>query len=122
MTVISFQGQFAEAVDERRKTQTIRAGKRKWRVGQTLHLYSGGYRKGEKRRRLGVGENPKVVKVQHIVISSVAVKVDRRNLMDAEIFALARADGFEDETEFYDYFLPPSVEQFEGTIIHWDWS
>jgi hypothetical protein len=128
MTVISFQGRFAEAVDARTKTQTIRAGKRQWRVGQTLHLYSGGYRKGEKRRKLGGDENPKVVKVKEILIVHqddpdfrYNVIVGSTGLLPTAVAALATADGFRSIGAFLDYFVPRRGDVFSGHIIHWDW-
>jgi hypothetical protein len=129
MTVISFQGQFAEAVDARTKKQTIRAGKRVYRVGQTLHLYSGGYRPGVPRRKLGGTENPKITHVATIEITWLGrphaelgrVRVNGMLYSQDQIEALAKADSFADTASFFDYFCPDKRDTFTGSLIHWDW-
>lgn len=100
MVAYSFAPQFAEAVASLRKTQTVRAcRKRHARPGEAVQLYAG---MRTKHCRKLVDADPVCLDVRHIVITLdtgspqliTSIEIEGVPLGDDEIEAFAAADGF----------------------------
>ena len=114
MPAYSFQEQFAPAVEQGKKRQTIRPPrKRPTRPGDTLYLYT-----GMRTRRCRLLRVATCRAVTPITIHPDHVILDGRRLSPEETLALARADGFENVEAFFDFFrrrygLPVRLELVE---------
>lgn len=116
MPAYSFQKRFVPMVLDRTKRQTIRA-KRKYqvKVGDTLYLYQGLRTKSCKKLSQEVCTD-----VKDIMILVTGVYVEGKLLLeDEEYDALARADGFKDFDEMFDWFSKTHGGLFKGDIIYW---
>jgi len=104
------------------KTQTIRAyrkDKRDAKVGDDLHLYTGGYDKS--RRKVGEAVCSSADNLFlyangrgacRIAMAGIAVPVD-------QIDGFSRADGFETPKAMIDWFKQTHGLPFEGLLIRW---
>jgi hypothetical protein len=117
---------FVDQVLDGRKTQTIRAiRKRPIKVGDTLHLFTG-------MRHMSCWRLSPEGGVA--CIGAYPIEIDRRccgvNLNGAvrlmcqpfdasQIERLARDDGFESVSEFFDFFDPNVGDVFRGQLIRW---
>jgi len=120
---INFRRRFVDAILAGTKTQTIRkAGKRKFRVGQALQLYTG-QRTGKCQKIM----DAKVVELQYIEIDLdkydgfviPEIIVNGRPLTTEEIEELASIDGFETWDAFIEFFADKYPSPFYGRIIKW---
>ena len=112
---------FVDQVEDGRKTQTIRATrKRPIKVGDKLHLFTGMRRHGC--RRLSPSKGVECYYTADIEIrrdpEGVSILVDARRYF-ALAYALISDDGFEDAHSFFDYFVPKVGDVFKGQIIRW---
>lgn len=117
MPLLNFKKQFASAVQNGCKKQTIRAKRTDGlnpRVGQTLYLYVGARTKSCRKLGTAICKS-----VQQITIDEYGINIDGYWLNPMERHEFGIADGFED---FYDmkcfinheYGLP-----FEGLLYKW---
>lgn len=118
MPVLNFQERFAPLVKSRRKRQTIRAfGKRRYRPGDRLYLYTG--LRTKRCSKLGEAICKSVTPV---VISPNGVFVDGGLLMGRRFVDFAIADGFESTADFREFFQRHynyHREPFYGRLIQW---
>lgn len=122
MPIYNFKPQFADAVRDGTKRQTIRAhGKRATpKPGQIAHCYTG--LRTEFVRVLGKFPIQSVTPIsisarQHAV--SIPDGGAWRTLWDYEVDQLARDDGFGSAAEFYDFFKLQHGPTFSGYLIKW---
>lgn len=127
MPAYNFKQQFAEPIRSRQKRQTIRAsGKRKPpKVGDTLYLYTG-MRTAECRK---LGEF-RCNGVWHITIETehrrvrlprmIGATLTMWDLDQADVDALAKADGFESTDAFFDWFRENHGKSMSGYLIGWE--
>lgn len=119
MPAYNFKERFAKDVKNLVKRQTIRA-KRKYlpRVGQTAYLFTGMRTRNCKR----LGEYP-VRSVDDIIILEYSfehgVKINDKFIKGGNLTRLARADGFKNFGEMYDFFLKVHGIPFKGDLIKW---
>lgn len=115
MPIISFKKQFEKNVKLRIKCQTIRKnGKRIYKKGDTLYLYTGLRTKGCK--KLGEG----IIKaVESIYIDNNLIVLDGEKLNNIQKYELAVADGFRDIYELTRWFNEIHGLPFEGRLIKW---
>ena len=127
MPAYNFKSQFAPAVEAGTKLCTIRG--RAAKVGTTAYLYTGMRTKAC--RKLGQG---KIVRCDPIIIGRdvdafPVVVIDDRKLRMAEVWDLAKQDGFEDSEKFVDFFADSQVYKtmpggdiqiFAGFMITWE--
>lgn len=112
---LNFKQQFAAAVKSGRKRQTIRAsGKRQYKAGQVLHLYTGLRRPGAKLLR-----KVKVKRTFHVGIGEHAIWLDHFTLSPLTAQGLAKADGFGSVEELREFFRRTYGLPFYGTLIQW---
>lgn len=119
MALLGFKQQFVPKIKSGFKRHTIRATRaRPFKVGETLHLYTGLRQKGAQ-----LIFRSTCTKIQTIEIAvghfsgQTLVWVDGVELSDDERESLAQHDGFDDfaeMTEFWEGRLP-----FTGVIVHW---
>lgn len=117
MPALSFSKQFADLVESGRKTQTIRAPRKRPIVaGDRVYLYTGMRTKAC--RKLGEGL---VVRVEPIRIEAIGKVYVAGVLLGLDDRArLAREDGFGSFTSFLDWFIGADrVEAFDGSLIRW---
>jgi hypothetical protein len=119
MPLIHFQQQFAEAVADGTKRQTIRLKrKRPIKPGDTLFLgtWEGKpYRSKVRRLRTEI-----CAEVEEITLRADGdFEVDGRVLGSIDRFVMARADGFSEPKEMLDWFLDTHSLPFHGVIIRW---
>jgi len=118
MPALNFESQFANAVRDGFKSQTIRAPRKKpIKEGDTLYLYTGMRTKN-------------CIKLNEVICDSV---LDFNIHMDGwgcdvgpcmvrdkdELNKLARADGFEDWFEMVRWFIYNHGLPFKGNLILW---
>ena len=116
MPIISFKKQFADSVKLGIKEQTIRKnGKRKYKVGDKLYLYTGLRTKGCK--KLGEG---KIKAVKSIYIDWNLIVLDGEKLNNIQKYELSHLDGFNDTYELEKWFDKIHGLPFEGRLIKWD--
>lgn len=115
MPAINFQKQFAQAVEDGEKCQTIRAervdGRLPAKPGDIIALYTG--MRTKSCRKLGDGE---CIAIETIQISRRGVSV-RYQPQDAT--TIARADGFETFNAMADWFEKTHGLPFRGHLIRW---
>lgn len=123
MVAYNFQKQFADAVSNGAKTQTIRAPRksRHARVGDPVQLYTG--MRHPSCRKL-CDPDPKVIEVQDIVIHRHQVALGRdpsspRIVGDDALDHFARCDGFKNWGDLSDWFKSTHGLPFEGVLIKW---
>lgn len=120
MPAYNFKERFAALVESGEKTTTIRRLRRRDNamVGRTLQLYTG--QRTPACRKL-VDPDPVCVAVSAIVIHSEArlVSLRGRMLRGQALADLARADGFDDLVEFFEFFRRPDGSPFHGIFIKW---
>jgi uncharacterized protein YqfB (UPF0267 family) len=119
MPALNFKKQFMPAVLDGRKTQTIRATrKHPIKAGDMLYLYTG--MRTKQCLRLRVTKCTKVTPIR-IVTSACSglVQLDGEWLTPDEIKRLAKNDGFQDGSEFLDFFADNHGPNFEGQLIEW---
>ncbi|RWN33447.1 hypothetical protein [Mesorhizobium sp.] len=118
MVAFNFQKQFAEPIERREKTQTIRQNKRA-KVGDRIQLYTG---MRTKQCRKLVEVDPVCVCIDYVAIRPDYLTVGdvRKHPRDRDEFA--RLDGFKDYADmvawFQDRYGQPS---FIGYLHRWEW-
>ena len=118
--VLGFKPQFEDLIQTGQKKHTIREDKHdRWKAGRVIHFAT-----GVRTKRYTHFKTGQCVSVQAIEINydytqpvgpCVSVFIDDRFLHPDEIKILAKNDGFEDTSEFFDWFN----KDFKGKIIHW---
>jgi hypothetical protein len=116
MVAYSFKARFADAVETRRKRQTIRAEwkSRHARPGEYLQLYTG---MRTKHCRKLVDPDPVCLSVQPVVMNTWGVRIDGEPV--GELGGFAAADGFADWPEMRDWFAETHGFPFTGWLISW---
>lgn len=126
MPALNFHKQFAGDVAIGKKRQTIRAtGKRAWKIGDTLHFFTG--MRTAHCKRLG---SATLLSVQQIHIDCVKRDVSietamhssgrcRLPLFNDEILELAQADGFSALDEFFEFFQERHGRHMNGYLLKW---
>ena len=121
MTALNFKARFADAVGRGEKRQTIRAQRadgRRFKLGERLQLFTG--MRTQSCRRLGEGIVTAVLPVEiafrreglRFALGTVAQT-------DAQIKAIALADGFEDADAMLDFLIGEHGLPFRGWLIRW---
>ncbi len=117
MPSLNFKARFAPDVVAGIKTQTIRAPRKDGRPhcipGDPLHLFTG--MRTKYCRRLGKGI---CTERRQIWIEYGRVIVDGQPIKDDDAFA--RADGFANAMQLYDFFQEEHGLPFEGSLIKWN--
>ncbi len=125
MVSLNFKKQFADDVRSGRKKQTIRAmRKRRFKVGDKLHLYIG---LRTKRCEKLVDSDPICLECSTINILSAFGPIhlkpsgseDWQYLSNAESEALAQADGFRSLVDLLIFFNDHHQFPFVGQLIKW---
>lgn len=121
MFTLNFNKQFAEAVANGQKLQTIRAPRKdgkKPQVGEHLRLYTG-LRTTACRMLMDatcIGVEPIQIIAEHDEIA-IVLAGDRLSFDEGK--ALAQADGFSTRAEFVGFFLETHGLPFNGYRICW---
>lgn len=117
---------FIDKILSGEKRQTIRRAGKKWanvKAGDRLTLYTG--LRTKNCRKLGEAEVDSIDDIEMYIfkledgVRMYGVELNRQGLPAAEVFPLARADGFENIVRFLDFFQDRYGEHFEGKIIKW---
>jgi hypothetical protein len=120
MPALNYKKEFADKVESGEKKQTIRALRKDGRnpkPGQTLYHYTG--MRTKYCRKLGEGICTSVEPICIETNSSIVIGVTALP-RPADERRFARADGFETETDFYDFFRKTHGLPFWGLLIKWD--
>lgn len=126
MPQLNFSKQFAPAVSDGSKRQTIRAKRKNpIRRGDTLHLFTG-LRTKQARRLLPpqVCQDALLIKMRRNHTEQngdlFSIEIDFQGKLSAdEIRAMATKDGFSRVTDFLEWFLPKGTDEFNGQLITW---
>lgn len=114
MVALNFSPQFAKAVADGRKTQTIRQRARA-KAGQTLQLYTG--QRTKKCRKLA---DAICVDCTYVGLTARGVTLGDKTRFHGDIDDFARADGFEDYAAMWKWFSERyETNSFIGHIIRW---
>lgn len=128
MPAYSFKAQFADAVANRTKRQTIRAigKKRHAKPGEKLQLYTG--MRTKSCRKL-ISPDPECIAVHAVYMLKIAENsrdahayqlfLDGKLIFWGEVSEIATADGFENSTDFFNFFDDVHGMPFEGVLIRW---
>lgn len=119
MPILNFKKQFAPAVESWEKRQTIRAKRKDGRdpkTGQTLYLYTG--LRTKVCRKLGEAICKEVVPTT--IENDLYTILGTESLDTPDELALAKADGFDNLSNFYDFFDRTHGLPFHGLLIRWD--
>jgi len=117
MPALNFKKEFAEKVASGSKRQTIRKfrkGGRDPKPGQTLYFFTG--QRTMKCQRLGESI---CIDTADIIIDHGTIYLNSFPLADFEATAVAIADGFNNYSEFQDFFDKHYGLPFYGIIIFW---
>ena len=116
MPILNFQKQFAEAVKNGTKKQTIRAT-RKYPIkkGDTLYLYTGLRTKSAEMLKEVICKDALDIKIDwyKVVLPTTTI-----NYLE-KLEAFAKADGFEDWTALLSWFEDTHGLPFKGQLILW---
>ncbi len=117
-----FQPRFHEAVQSGAKRQTIRRiPKRPRDMPVPGNKFSGRKWNGEPyKSKQSVLREGVVTAVTGVCIDHIGITVGERVLNREEANELARADGFNDETEMLEWFSQNHGDDFTGILIEWD--
>ena len=118
--VLGFKPQFKEPILKKKKKHTIRKDKNdRWKPGMKIHFATGVRTRLYHQFKEGVCKSIQKIEIMYDNISLngefVSILVDGRLIGFDEVETLALNDGFEDVSEFLNWFN----EDFEGKIIHW---
>ncbi|HUV00468.1 MAG TPA: hypothetical protein VMW32_05865 [Bacteroidales bacterium] len=118
MPILNFQKQFAEAVKNGTKKQTIRAT-RKYPIkkGDTLYLYTGLRTKSAEKLKEVICKDTSDITID-ICKHKVVIPNIRINYLE-ELDSFARADGFKDWTALLSWFEKTHGLPFKGQLILW---
>jgi len=115
MPAFNFKLQFASAVLNHIKRQTIRKPRKRQTVpGDKLYLYIGMRTKAVLKLR-----EAECLAVLPITIGESSVRFDGIDLKASEIDKIAKLDGFTNTEEFYEFFRVNHGLPFEGEVIKW---
>lgn len=130
MVALNFKAEFADDVEEGRKTRSIRAPRKDGRVpkkDEPAHLFTGMRTKTCRKLALSV-----VTRVRPVEIDHTGVKIEGRPLYagDAPAYQggpdpehydgdFARADGFNTFTDMVEWFSKVHGLPFTGFLIEW---
>lgn len=125
MPQLNFSKQFAAAVSDGSKRQTIRAKRKNpIRTGDTLHLFTG-LRTKQARRLLPtqVCREAQIIRIRWKPIKqykSLEITLEKKGKLNAsDAWAFMKADGFFSREEFAEWFLPKGTDEFNGQLITW---
>ena len=118
--VLGFKPQFEEPILQGRKKHTIRIDKNdRWKPGMKIHFATGVRTRLYHQFYEGFCKSTQKIQILWDNISLngefVSVLIDGRPIDFDEVETLAVNDGFEDVSEFLNWF----DEDFKGKIIHW---
>lgn len=119
MPALNFKKQFAPMVESWEKLHTIRARRKDGRdpkAGQTLYLFTG--MRTTSCRKLGESVCKETIPVT--IEKDLYTIIGTKQLNAAEELSLAKADGFENLSDFYDFFDKTHGLPFYGFLIKWD--
>lgn len=124
MVAYSFHMRFADDVADGRKTQTIRARrKRHARIGEPVQLFTG--MRTRHCRKLRVPD-PVCVAVRALTIwpsdgpQGTMIHFDMAPEPEPLTDEFAQADGFDDAADFTDFWLEHhGAKRFDGVLIKW---
>jgi len=116
MVAFNFMPQFAELVASGVKTQTLRRNQ-KAKVGKRLQLYTG---QRTKNCRKLITPDPVVVLVDYCAIRKHYITFGNSDNHPRCQDEFARADGFADYAEMYDWFCNRyKASEFVGYVTKW---
>ena len=118
--VLGFKPQFEEPILKKKKKHTIREDKNdRWKPGMKIHFATGVRTKLYHQFYEGFCKSTQIINIIYDNIPPVGnvatITIDGRAITIYELRTLAINDGFEDVSEFLNWFS----EDFEGKIIHW---
>ena len=118
--ILGFKPQFKDPIKTGQKKHTIREDKHdRWKAGRVIHFATGVRTKLYEQFKEGFCKSTQKIQILWDNISLngefVSILIDGRLIDLDEVETLAINDGFEDVSEFLNWFS----EDFEGKIIHW---
>lgn len=117
MVAFNFRPRFAPKVEAGEKTNTIRAGKKRCKVGDAVQLYT--EQRTKKCRKIGDG---RCIEVMPIAIWRNRLLLNK-HLIEGRWARdyFARMDGFEDWEDMMEFFFHPGIRKrvFRGYFYKW---
>ena len=118
--ILGFKPQFKDPIKTGQKKHTIREDKHdRWKAGRIIHFAIGVRTRLYHQFYEGFCKSTQKIQILWDNISLngefVSILIDGRLIDLDEVETLAINDGFEDVSEFLNWFS----EDFEGKIIHW---
>lgn len=117
MVALNFKAQFADDVEHRRKTRSIRAPRKDGRdpkPGDRLQFYTG--MRTRACRKIGEAD---CVRVRPIQITDKCIMLDGCPLNASRMGDFAKADGFESMADMLKFFDEQHGLPFGGLLIEW---
>ncbi len=117
MPSVSFKEKFVPDIEAEIKDQTIRVrGKRKFKPGDTLHLFTG--LRTKKCRKIGTATVSEVFDIDILQATILRYRIVRTDCVGA-LEEIIRRDGFKSEDDFFAFFKRQYGEVFYGQVIRW---
>ena len=118
--VLGFKPQFKAPILKKKKKHTIRKDKNdRWKPGMKIHFATGVRTRLYHQFKEDVCRSTQKIRILYDNIPPMGnvatITIDDRAITIYELRTLAVNDGFEDVSEFLNWF----DEDFEGKIIHW---
>ena len=125
--LLSFYQRFVEPIQIGSKVHTMRdAPKRDPRIGETLHMYTGGYQA----KRTLISKKEKLISKQRALIrisitkksSDLFIVIDGRSLQWEEVTQFVKFDGFRNVDEFIRYWTNDMKKKHirkKQVLFHW---
>lgn len=111
--VLGFNEAFIPAIIAGTKVHTIREGQR-WQVGNIAHFCARAHQPDQ----YEFWEPQPILSIQAIKLNATELWVNGRLLDEAELLALAQADGFATAAELLAFFAD-KLMPFVGQLLHW---
>ena len=118
--ILGFKPQFKKPILQKSKKHTIREDKNdRWKPGMKIHFATGVRTRLYHQFYEGFCKSTQKIQILwdniSLNVEFVSILIDGRLIDLDEVETLAINDGFEDVSEFLNWFS----EDFEGKIIHW---
>jgi hypothetical protein len=114
--VLGFKERFVKPILERTKIHSIRTDeKNRWKPLILIHFATGVRTKNYNQFKLDTCKSVQTIEIIYYKNYFPIVKIDNRKLKFNEIIILAKNDGFNSLSDFFEWFN----SDYKGKIIHW---
>lgn len=129
--ILSFKPQFIQKILDGTKLHTLRTGKRRWKVGDTIHFATGVRTKNYQEFKRGTVIRVADVSICKPIYGDLSVSIDGKTLTSRKTNIFLIRDGFYNAfankcfpnySEFYDFFRDKIKDgkTYNAKVIFWE--